>query len=134
MQRTGAVESRFARLHTHPDTSGIRVGHSSEGIAIDGRPLGARGDGQRPARRVYRARTAYFQSHVAAQLSPAPADERHPYQLSLSLAGTLVDTNHAKLSGARSGPDRQPGEGALYIHPVLLSCMADGFSDYSKVR
>ena len=41
-------------------------------------------------------------SHAAAQLCPAPADERHPDQLPLTLAGALVDSDDAHLPGASS--------------------------------
>ena len=38
--------------------------------------------------------------HAAPQLRPAPADERHPDQLFIALAGALFDTDYAHLPGA----------------------------------
>ncbi len=57
--------------------------------------------------------TAQFEPHTAVQLRPAPADERDTGKLPLALAGTLVDTDDAVLSGtsislglATQGPER----------------------------
>ena len=47
------------------------------------------------------------------QLRTAPADERHPDQLPITLARTLFNTDYAHLPGACAGPYGQPGDGAM---------------------
>ena len=51
--------------------------------------------------------------HAAPQLRPTPADERHPHQLPITLAGTLFNSDYAHLPGACARPDGEPGDGAV---------------------
>ena len=52
-------------------------------------------------------------THAAPQLCPAPADERHPDQLPITVVGTLVDSDGTHLPGACAGPNGQPGGGTV---------------------
>ena len=51
--------------------------------------------------------------HAAPAPRPPPADERHPHQLPVALAGALVDSDYAHIPGACAGPDGEPGGSAL---------------------
>ena len=57
-------------------------------------------------------------SHAASQLRPAPADERHPHQLLVTMAGALVDSDDTYLSGAGARPDGESGDGAVNLRPI----------------
>ena len=54
----------------------------------------------------------------APQLRPPPADERNPYQLPVTLAGALVDSDDAYIPGACAGPDGELGDGAVNHKPI----------------
>ena len=41
------------------------------------------------------------------------ADERHPHQLPVALAGALFDSDDADIPGACAGSDGEPGDGAV---------------------
>ena len=56
-------------------------------------------------------------------LRPPPAGARHPDQLPVSLAGTLVDPDDADLLGAGAGSDREPSIGAV-IMPADIAGLA----------
>ena len=45
---------------------------------------------------------------VAAQLRTAPADDRHPHQLPVALAGAQLDSGYAHLPGACARSNWEP--------------------------
>ena len=79
----------------------------------DGASLGAKGGRESGTARCDTAGPGSEHSHVPPQLRTAPADERHPDQLSESLAGPQLDPDDAHLPGACAGPVREPGGCAL---------------------
>ena len=54
------------------------------------------------------ARAPGWHSHASPQLRTAPADERHPHQLPVTLAGTLIDSDDAHIPGACAGSNWEP--------------------------
>ena len=67
--------------------------------------------------------------YTESQLRTAPADERHPHQLSESLVGALVDSNYANLPGACARPDGQPSDGAVKLDRNIRSTTRDWTAD-----
>ena len=82
----------------------------------DGASLSAEGARESGATRSNTAGPGGDYSHVPPQLRPPPADERHPDQLLVALAGALVDSDDADLPGTCAGSD-----GKCREHPVELS-------------
>ena len=75
--------------------------------------LGAEGGRESGATRSIAADPRGRHSHVSPQLRPTPADERHPHQLPVALAGALVDSDYADIPGACAGPDGEFDDGAV---------------------
>ena len=59
--------------------------------------------------------------YTASQLRPTPADERHPNQLSESVAGALFDPDYANLPGACAGSDWELGVCSVKLKACLES-------------
>lgn len=58
-------------------------------------------------------RPAYFESYLETFIRQAPAGERDTDQLSLTLAGALLDTDDTYLLGSRAGSNGESGSGAV---------------------
>ena len=58
-------------------------------------------------------REAGWNPHAAPQLRPSPADEQDSHQLSVTLAGALVNTDDTDLLGASAGPVGEIGGSAV---------------------
>ena len=85
-------------------SSALAYGNVSQGRIVVAHPATAWRWVQAAAKRAeiwarLRWGEASRHTHAAPQLRPAPADERHSYQLPLTLAGALVNPDDTNLSG-----------------------------------
>ena len=74
------------------------------------------------------------------QLRTAPADERHPDQLLVALAGALVDSDDSHIPGASAGSDRWPDDGnvkcngSIIVRYLLFSPLDSTFSQNDQIQ